>query len=131
MLAGRRSDNGSIYVTETVPSQPFDEGGLVVGPLGALYVTSTLPPQVFVNGFGARHDGRLCVAYGGPIDFFEMGLPFTDDGRLVCQLNQAVAPSDPFVGGVRVGPLGGVYTIDLTPPPEVDAFSDGFDGGFQ
>lgn len=131
MLPGRRQDNGSIFITETVPPDPVFEGGIVVGRLGAIHVTSTLPPQVAVNGFMARHSGELCVAYGGPIAFFEMGLPFTADGRLVCQLNQAVAPSDPYVGGVRVGPLGGVYTIDLTPPPEINAFSDGFDGGFQ
>ena len=105
-------------------------GGVTIGELGAVYVTSTLPVQVFANGFGLRHDGRLCVAYGGPIDKFEMGLPFTNDGRMVCQLNQAVQPSDPFVGGIRVGPLGGIYTIDLT-PPETSAYSTGFSEGFS
>jgi hypothetical protein len=129
MLAGQRSPNGSLYITETPPLGITFNGGVAMSELGALFVTSTLPVQVFENGFGLRHDGRLCVAYGGPIDKFEMGLPFTNDGRLVCQLNQAVQPSDPFVGGIRVGPLGGVYAIDLT-PPAVSAYSTGFNQGF-
>ena len=130
MLAGRRSDNGSLFITEAPPLNISFNGGVAMSDLGALHVTSSLPVQVFANGFGLRHDGRLCVAYGGPIDKFEMGLPFTNAGRLVCQLNRAVAPSDPYVGGIRVGPLGGVYAIDLTPPP-LEGFSSGFDGGFE
>ena len=131
MLPGRRSDNGGIFVTESPPLGLVFNGGFAMSELGSLFVTSTLPVQRVVNGFGVRNSGELCIAYGGPIDYFAMGLPFTDDGRLVCQLNVAPWPGDSYVGGVRVGPLGGVYTIDLTPPPEVDAFSDGFDGGFQ
>ena len=130
MLAGRRSDNGSLFITEAPPLSITFNGGVAMSELGSLYVTSTLPPQVFANGFGLRHDGRLCVAYGGPIDRFEMGLPFTSDDRLVCQLNQPVSPGDAYVGRIRVGPLGGVYTIDLTPPP-LEAFDSGFDGGFE
>lgn len=129
MLPSRRSPNGSLFVTETPPLNISVNGGISMSDLGSLWVTSTLPVQVVVNGFGMRHSGELCVAYGGPIDRFEMGLPFTADDRLVCQLNQAVQPSDPFVGGIRVGPLGGIYTIDLTPPP-MEAFSSGYDGGF-
>lgn len=130
MLAGLRSPNGSLYITEAPPPHQSSMGGVAIGEKGAIFVTSVLPPQVFANGFGLRHDGRLCVAYGGPIDKFEMGLPFTNDGRLVCQLNQAVSTSDPFVGGIRVGPLGGVYAIDVA-PPVVSAFSTGYDGGFE
>lgn len=131
MLGGRRSDNGSLFVTTTPPINPQFIGGVLVGENGGLYVTPTLPAQVAANGFGLRHDGALCVAYGGAIDKFEMGLPFTSDGKLVCQLNQAVQPSDPFVGGIRVGPLGGVYVVDLTPPPILGGFGSGFSGGFE
>ena len=45
-----------------------------------------------------------------------MGLPFNVDGGLVLQVNQPVSPGDAYVGGVRVGPLGGVYAVDTTPP---------------
>ena len=130
MLAGRRSDNGSLFINDAAPpaGSPL-AGGVAVNNLGAIFVASAAPTK-FVNGFGVTDTGRLCVAYGGPIDKFSMGLPFTADGRLVCQLNQATVPSDPFVGGIRVGPLGGIYTIDLTPPP-LDAFSSGFDEGFR
>ncbi len=129
MLPGRRSDNGSIFVNDAVPpaGSPL-AGGIALNNLGAIYVAAAAPTR-FVNGFGVTNDGRLCVAYGGPINKFAMGLPFTNDGRLVCQLNQATVPSDPYVGGIRVGPLGGIYTIDLTPPP-FSAFSTGFDQGF-
>lgn len=130
MLPCRKNSDGVLYVTTTVPPNPFSMGGLVLGEQGVLYVTDTLLPELFVNGFGARHDGRLCVAFGGAIDFFSQGLPFTNDGRLVCQLNQTPADTDPFVGGIRVGQLGGVYVDDVSPPVE-EAFSSGFSGGFS
>ncbi len=131
MLPGRRSPNGSIFVNNAAPpaGSPL-LGGIALNDLGAIYVDAASVPTKFNNGFGVTDDGRLCVAYGGAIAQFEMGLPFTANGRLVVQLNQATVPSDPFVGGIRVGPLGGIYTIDLTPPP-LDAFSSGFDEGFQ
>ena len=129
MLAGLRSDDGALYVTETVPPQFQLIGGVAVGTQGALYVSSALAPQVFPNGFGVRSDGRLCIAYGAPITQYEQGLPFSSDGRLVCQLNQPVSQGDAYVGTIRVGPLGGVYVVDLT-PPVVSAFSTGFDQGF-
>jgi hypothetical protein len=129
MLPGRRSDNGSLFIQTNTPngSQVYS-GGLALTPLGANYVLNGSATN-FVNGFMVTSSGQLCIAPGGVIAKFAMGLPFTADGRLVTQLNQAVIPSDPFVGGVRVGPLGGVYTIDLTPPP-FSAFSTGFDEGF-
>ena len=51
-----------------------------------------------------------------PITNYAMGLPFNVDGGLVLQVNQPVSPGDAYVGGVRVGPLGGVYAVDTTPP---------------
>lgn len=130
MLPGRRSPNGSLFINDAAPpaGSPL-LGGVALNELGAIFVAAAAPTK-FANGFGVTDTGRLCVAYGGPIAKFAMGLPFTADGRLVCQLNQAVQPSDPFVGGIRVGPLGGIYTIDLTPPP-FEAFSSGYSGGFS
>ena len=87
-------------------------------------------PHYETNGFLVDEFGVLQVGKP-PIAGFAMGLPFDSEGRLVIQMNQAVAPSDPYVGGVRVGPLGGVYAVDLTPPPQIDGFSSGFDGGFE
>ena len=130
MLPGRRADNGSLFIRESAPTQIELVGGIAISELGVLYVTSTLPPQVFVNGFGVRHDGQLCVAFGGTIDYFEMGLPFTADGRLVCQLNQTMQPYEPYVGGIRVGPLGGVYAVDIAPPKQF-GYSNGFSTGFN
>ena len=130
MLAGRRTDNGALFVTEAPPLDLTFSGGIAVSTAGVLYVSSTLPPQVFTNGFGLREDGRLCIAYGGTIAQFLGGLPFTVDGRLVCQLNVAPWPGDSYIGGIRVGPAGGVYVVDLA-PPVLSAFSTGFDEGFQ
>lgn len=130
MLAGRRSDNGSIFVNDAAPpaGSPL-VGGIALNNFGAIYIAAAVPIR-FVNGFGVTNDGRLCIAYGGTIKQFLGGLPFTADGRLVCQLNVAPWPGDTYVGGIRVGPLGGVYVVDLT-PPELTAFSPGYDGGFQ
>jgi len=58
------------------------------------------------------------------------GLPVTAEGALVAQLNVAVAPSDPYVGGVRVGPFGGIYCVDIAPPTEF-GFSNGFSNGYD
>lgn len=118
MLPGARtSPEGALYIT-TVAPQPGDffNSGIAMTPAGAVRVTSGSAPQVFNNGFGMMNIGALCIAPGGVIAIYQAGLPFTADGRLVTQLNQIPASSDPFVGGVRVGPLGGVYTTDATPP---------------
>jgi len=130
MLPGRRSPNGSIYINDLAPpaGSPL-LGGIALNDAGAIFITTAAPTR-FANGFGVTNDGRLCVSYGGPISKFAMGLPFTAAGHLVCQLNQAVQPSDPYVGGIRVGPLGGIYAIDITPPP-MEAFSSGYDGGYS
>lgn len=87
-------------------------------------------PHYETNGFLVDELGTLQVGVP-PITQWAMGLPFDSEGRLIIQMNQAVGLTDPYVGGIRVGPLGGIYAIDLTPPPQIDAFSDGFDGGFE
>lgn len=79
------------------------------------------------NGFLFDDDGSLEVS-GGPIVNWNGGLPFDVDGKLVGTTADPV-DSDRYVGGIRVSPTLGVYTIDVAPPP-FKGFSDGFDGGF-
>jgi hypothetical protein len=87
-------------------------------------------PQVFDQGKGFMINGALCIdVAGSAIASYVGGLPVTASGALKCQLNQPVSPGDSYVGGIRVGPLGGIYIIDTTPPPPT-AFSDGFSNGF-
>ncbi len=129
MLPGRRTDEGAIFITDVAP--PADVtlvGGVAVGPLGVIYATPDAP-ELFVNGLGVLNDGQLCVS-PPPIVGYSQGYPRSATGALVLQLNQPESPGDSYVGGIRVGPLGGVYAVDITPPP-LDAFSTGFDEGFQ
>lgn len=131
MLPGARTQSGALYISTSPPIPEAQEvGGILVGPLGVIFATTSLPPQVFPNGIGTRHNGVLCLAPGGTVANHMNGLPVTAGGALVVQLNVAVAPSDPYVGGVRVGPFGGIYCVDIAPPPEF-GFSNGFSNGFD
>ena len=136
MLPGRRTPEGALFVTQGPPpaGTPL-VGGIAVNAAGVIYangyVSGTPPAHTYVaNGFLVDEFGTLQFNQA-PIIAYQMGLPFDAAGRLIAQLNQPESPGDAFVGGVRVGPLGGIYVVDLTPPPEIDAFSDGFSGGFQ
>lgn len=131
MLPGLRTPEGAVYILDSLPDAAGAgfNGGVLVEPTGEVHVSSILAPQQFVNGFGVRSDGKLCIAYGGTIANYQQGLPFTSDGRLVAQLDQTPAPTDPFVGGIRVGPLGGVYVTNTAPTPPF-SFSTGFNDGF-
>lgn len=129
MLPGRRTDEGAIFITDVAPSSDATfQGGVAVSPLGVIYATSDAPEK-FVNGLGVLNDGQLCVS-PPPIVGYLDGYPRSATGALVLQLNQPESPGDVYLGGVRIGPLGGIYAVDLT-PPELTAFSPGFDGGFQ
>lgn len=68
----------------------------------------------YINGFKVDNDGTLQVG-PPPITHYFMGLPFNAADGLVLQLNTTPVAADVYVGGVRVGPLGGVYAIDETP----------------
>jgi hypothetical protein len=53
---------------------------------------------------------------------FNGGIPYDPvTGGMIRQLNQTPAPTDPYVVGIRVGPLGGVYMISDSSgtPPEI------------
>lgn len=68
----------------------------------------------YINGFKVDNDGTLQVG-PPPITHYFMGLPFNAADGLVLQLNTTPVAADVYVGGVRVGPLGGVYAVDTTP----------------
>lgn len=129
MLPGRRTDEGAIFITDVAPgSAATFEGGIAVSTLGVIYTTATAPEK-FINGMGVLNNGELCVS-PPPIVGYLGGYPRSATGALVLQLNQPESPGDSYVGGVRIGPAGGVYAVDLTPPP-LDAFDSAFDGGFE
>ena len=81
------------------------------------------------NSYLTDQNGTVMVG-PPPIVGYKGGLPYNADHELVVQLNQPVSPGDSYVGGVRVGPLGGVYIIDTAPPPE-GGYSNGFSNGFD
>lgn len=130
MLPGRRTPDGALYITTAAP-QPSDvqTGGLTLTADGAIHVNANTPQQ-FSQGRAFMNNGDLCVdVSGSPVANYINGLPVTATGALKCQLNQPVSPGDSYIGGIRVGPLGGVYVVD-TDPPVNDPWSDGFSSGF-
>ena len=72
----------------------------------------------YVNGFKVDNDGTLQVG-PPPVTHYFMGLPFNAEGGLVIQVNTIPVDGDAYVGGTRVGPLGGVYAVDETPSTAV------------
>lgn len=115
MLSGRLTPDGALYIT-TIAPQPTDVfwDGVARAPDGATRVVA-VAPDLFNNGLGMKEPGAVAVAFGGVISNWQQGLPFTNDGRLVAQLNQPVSPGDGYVGRLRVGALGGVYMVDAAP----------------
>lgn len=67
MLPGLRTPEGAVYILDSLPDAAGAgfNGGVLVEPTGEVHVSSILAPQQFVNGFGVRSDGKLCIAYGG------------------------------------------------------------------
>jgi len=134
MLPGARTADGALFILDSLPEKPGASfsGGILVDPAGEIHVTSVQTVQAVANGFGLRNTGKLCIVYGFDLAnaVWQQGLPFDPTGRLCCQLNQPVSPGDAYVGGIRVGPLGGVYVDNAAPPVPV-GFSDGFSDGFN
>lgn len=131
MLPARRTPDGALYITTAAP-QPTDifKHGIAMTSDGVMRVDEFGIPSNFVGGFGVTDAGALCANLSNAaIEGFHQGLPMDSVGNIVCQLNQPVSPGDSYIAGVRVGPLGGVYVVDTTPPPP-DGFSSGFSSGF-
>lgn len=129
MLPGARTPTGALYVDSAAPSSLSNaNGGVSVEPDGSINTTPTVS-ATFANGVEVSAVGAMSIAVGGTITNYQQGLPFNSAGQLVCQLNQPENPDDAYVGGVRVGTVGGVYAVD-TAPPVPHAFDSGFDSGF-
>ena len=130
MWLGRTDDAGRLFVVSgTTPADSTVANGVLVGPVGPAIVDLANNPSVFNNGLPLTNEGRLCMEAGGAISHYALGLPFTAQNRLVCQTNLAPTPGDPYVNGIRVGPNGGIYITDLTPPAQF-AWSGGFSNGY-
>lgn len=116
MIAGLRDPEGALYVTTAAPVATDPRvGGVTLTPDGVVKVNANTP-QVFDQGKGFMINGALCIdVAGSAIVGYVGGLPVTATGALKCQLDQPVSPGDAFVGGIRVGPLGGVCIIDADP----------------
>jgi len=129
MLPGVKSPLGALYVTTVAPTNLEPRtGGVCLSTTGQVHIAAATP-IAFTNGFGLLVNGSLCHAPGGTIADYQQGLPFTANGRLVTQLNQTPAASDPYVGGIRVGPAG-VHITDV-PVPLPYGYSNGFSNGFD
>lgn len=113
MLPGLRTPDGALYVTTVAPTATdVQSGGVTLTAEGAVHVNANTP-QRFDQGKGFMNNGDLCIdVAGGAVAGYVGGLPVTATGALKCQLNQTPAATDPFVGGLRVGPLGGLYVTD-------------------
>lgn len=131
MLPGARTADGALYVT-TAADAPSDVflGGVKMTAEGVIHVNANTP-QKFDQGKAFMINGDLCIDIAGsPTAGFVGGLPVTATGALKCQLNQPMSPGDAYVGGIRVGPLGGVYVVNVAPVND-GGFSDGFSNGFN
>jgi len=115
MLPGKRDADGRLYVTGVaVDATTTYQGGIPISPLGQVHITPNAP-QTFKNGFGTVNAGPLSTDNAAIVTYLE-GLPRTASGGLRVQLNTVPAATDPFIGGLRVGTLGGVYITDAIPP---------------
>ena len=107
---------GELLVIVGVPpaGSPFVNGFAYQASTGRLYTTATKSAtDTFKGGVRVSALGQLVTEAGNPPDrpyFFNGGIPSSKlNSATICQFDNVPAPSDPYVGGVRVGPLGGVY----------------------
>jgi hypothetical protein len=120
MLPGRTDAQGRLFVTTAaIAANATYQEGIPISPLGQVYVDINTP-QKFVNGIGVTNAGKMCINNVGPSVNWQAGIPLVDGGAIFCQLNQTPNANDPYVGGVRIGPNGGVYIIDSTPAAPVN-----------
>lgn len=116
MISGSVDDAGRLDVTTDLPGVGTTYlGGIARNSLGQIHITSAVSDN-FINGVMVSDTGQLCFA-PAPIDGpYLGGYPRKADGRLVGQADTTPDPKDPFVGGIRVGPLGGIYSTYTAPP---------------
>jgi len=127
MLPGRRDGLGRAYAIGGPPAANATfQGGIAISPLGQLY-TTVAAPSSFSNGFGVSPRGELCVGSTAIVNYLE-GIPRLANGAVRTQLDVVPAATDPFLGGLRIGPVGGVYLSSAVPsilaPPENTVLPD-------
>lgn len=91
------SATGQLCVTSTLTPNDTYIGGIRRSPIGALVVSSQIGTLTY-NG------GWPCNSGGGT------------DGSVARQVDIPPALGDPYVNGVRIGPLGGVYMTTAPVP---------------
>lgn len=103
------------------PGATFN-GGLAFDSQGRVYSANIQPDDVFVGGMRVSQRGELVetdAAGQVPGEAYVAGLPVANagapprEGAVLRQVDTIPAPNDPFVAGVRVGPLGGMYQTTL------------------
>ena len=115
MLPGKRDAEGRLFVTTAaIDATTTYQGGIPLSPLGQVHVDINTP-QKYQNGFGMMNNGKLCINNALPINHYLEGIPRAANGAIRIQLNQTPVATDPFLGGLRIGPLGGVYVTDAVP----------------
>ena len=118
MLPVSVDDEGRLDVTtDPVGATSSLLGGIARNAVGQVHITPTVSDN-FVNGLMVSDTGQLVMS-SDPIAGYLGGFPRDALGRVKGQTDTIPDPKDPFVSGIRVGPLGGVYTT-LTAPPVGD-----------
>jgi hypothetical protein len=100
--------------TDPVGATSTFHGGIALNEIGQVHITGTVSAN-FANGMMVSPTGQL-VFSANPIVGFKDGYPIDAAGALRGQTDTVPDPKDPFVGGIRVGPLGGIYTTLIAPP---------------
>jgi hypothetical protein len=118
---------GEVYATTDAPTAASVwHNGYCFNATNQLHISTTpTAGDFYISGRRFNPNGALVVGVGdvGNRPYWgNNGFPYrlTDDG-LVFQANQTPAPQDPYVRGIRVGLLGGVYMITggTVLPPEI------------
>jgi hypothetical protein len=112
---------GEIYITTNVPdANSVWAGGFCFNATGQLHI-STVPAgtDFYIGGCRFNISGALVVGAGDAPNrpyFVNDGLPTRlTDNAMVYQLDQVPSANDPYVQGIRVGALGGVYMSTAAP----------------
>jgi hypothetical protein len=127
VLPGRRDPQGRLDITADPPGVGTTyQGGIAINSLGQVHAVGADPTR-YVNGLPVSDTGQLCVGDQATAYFLE-GIPRTGTGRIKAQADNVPAATDPYIGGLRIGPLGGVYTTYVVPPvgdpPMVETYPD-------
>ena len=109
------STEGVVRAEISAPnSSSHFNAGLAFSAAGKLHITAVqTPDDSYIGGHRISPTGQLVVGDGviGQRPYLgNSGLPCGKlDGATIRQDNQTPVPDEPYVNGVRVGPLGGVF----------------------